>query len=44
MRLCKLKLDEEKSKHAGLAHQNGCFPTFLIFQEFAEAGERYRKA
>jgi hypothetical protein len=44
MQLCKLKLDEEKSKHAGLAQQNGCFPTFFLSQEFAEAGERYRKA
>jgi hypothetical protein len=26
---CKLKLDEEKSKHAGLAQQNGFGPAFL---------------
>jgi hypothetical protein len=26
---CKLKLDEEKSKHASLAYQNGFGPTFL---------------
>jgi hypothetical protein len=26
---CKLKLDEEKSKHAALAQQNGFGPTFL---------------
>jgi len=40
MRACKLKLDKEKSKHAGLAHQNGCFATlFFCFAEFAEAGE-----
>jgi hypothetical protein len=25
---CKLKLDEEKSKHAGLAQQNGLGPAF----------------
>jgi hypothetical protein len=38
-------LDEEMSKHIGLAQQqNGCFPTFFLFGEFAEAGERYWKA
>jgi hypothetical protein len=37
-------LDEEKSKCAGLAHQNGCFPTLFFSQEFAEAGERHKKA
>jgi len=26
---CKFKLDEEKSKHAGLAQQNGFGPAFL---------------
>jgi hypothetical protein len=26
---CKLKLDEEKSKHAGLAQQNGFGPAFV---------------
>jgi hypothetical protein len=26
---CKLELDEEKSKHAGLAQQNGFGPAFL---------------
>jgi hypothetical protein len=26
---CKLKLDEEKSKHASLAQQNGFGPTFF---------------
>jgi hypothetical protein len=26
---CKIKLDEEKAKHAGLAQQNGFGPAFL---------------
>jgi hypothetical protein len=38
---CKLKLDEEKSKHAGLALQNGFDPAF--FAHFAEAGKRHKK-
>jgi hypothetical protein len=38
---CTLKLDEEKSKHAGLAEQNGLCPAVL--QTFAEAGERHSK-
>jgi hypothetical protein len=29
MSACKLKLDEEKTKHAALAQQNGFGPTFL---------------
>jgi hypothetical protein len=29
MRFCKLKLDEEKSKHAGLAQKNDFGPTFF---------------
>jgi hypothetical protein len=33
---CKLKLNEEKSKHSGLAAQNGFWPS--IFAQFAEAG------
>jgi hypothetical protein len=33
---CKLKLNEEKSKHAGLAAQNSFWPS--IFAQFAEAG------
>jgi hypothetical protein len=33
----KLKLDEEKLKHAGLAQQNGFGPTVL--REFAQVGK-----
>jgi len=35
-------LDEEKSKHAGLAQQTGCGPAF--FPQDAEAGKRHRSA
>ncbi len=38
---CKLKLGEEKSKHAGLAQQNGFGPAFV---KFAEPGKRHNKA
>jgi hypothetical protein len=34
-------LDEEKSKHAGLALQNAFDPVF--FAHFAEAGKRHNK-
>jgi hypothetical protein len=37
----KIKLDEEKSKHAGLAQQNGFGPAFV---KFAEPGRRHNKA
>jgi hypothetical protein len=39
---CKLKLDEEKSKHASLAQQKWFWPN--IFAQFAEAGKRPSKA
>jgi hypothetical protein len=35
-------LDVEKSKHAGLAQQNGFGPAFLV--RFAEAGEQHSEA
>jgi hypothetical protein len=35
-------LDEEMSKHAGLAQQNGYCPAIL--HSFAEAGKRHIKA
>jgi hypothetical protein len=35
-------LDEEKSKHASLAQQNGFGPAFCAV--FAEAGKRHSKA
>jgi len=38
----KLKLNEEKSKHAGLAAQNAFWPS--IFAQFAEAGWRHSRA
>jgi hypothetical protein len=41
MRPCKLKLNEEKSKHARLSQQNGFGPS--IFLQFAEAGKRHSK-
>jgi hypothetical protein len=37
-----LKLDEEESKHAGLADQNG-FVWLSNFAPISEAGERHRK-
>jgi hypothetical protein len=40
MRLYKLKLDEEKSKHAGLVQQNGFGPAFL-HSLLAEAGKMH---
>jgi hypothetical protein len=36
-------LDEEKSKHAGLVHQNGFGPTFL-HSLFAEAGKVHSRS
>ncbi len=41
MRPSKLKLNEEKSKHARLSQQNGFGPS--IFLQFAEAGKRHSK-
>ncbi len=38
---CKLKLDEEKWKLAGLAQQNGFDPAF--FAHFPDAGNRHSK-
>jgi hypothetical protein len=35
-------LDEEKSKHASLAQQNGFWPG--IFAHFAEAGKKHSQA
>jgi hypothetical protein len=35
-------LDVEKSKHAGLAQQNGFGPAFLV--QFAKAGEQHSQA
>ncbi len=39
---CQRKLDEEESKHAGLAHQNGFWPG--IFAQDAGAGNSHSKA
>ncbi len=39
--VCKLKLDEEKWKHASLVEQNGFGPAFL--PQFAEAGKKHSK-
>jgi hypothetical protein len=39
--VCKLKLAEEKWKHASLVEQNGFGPAFLT--QFAEAGKRHSK-
>jgi hypothetical protein len=37
-------LDEEKSKHARLAQQNGFGTTFLHSTNIEEAGKRHNKA
>jgi hypothetical protein len=42
MQLCKLKLDQEKSKHASLGKQKWFWPN--IFAKFAGAGKRHSKA
>ncbi len=39
---CTMNLDEEKSKHARLAQQNGSGPR--IFVQLAKVGKRYNKA
>jgi hypothetical protein len=39
---CTVKLDEEKSKHAGLAQENGFYHSRSA--QFAVAGERHSKA
>jgi len=43
VRPCQKKLDEENSKHAGLAQENGFAPAHLHRQS-AEASERQSKA
>jgi hypothetical protein len=42
VRPCTKKLDEENSKHAGLAQENGFVP--CTFAQCAEASERQSKA
>ncbi len=41
---CKLKLDEKKSKHAGLAQQNGFGQNSFDALLFAEAGKGTAKS